>query len=962
MKNKLLLLIFPILFLCLNNRLHAAVDETAVNQLIKPVIPPNPTAAAFARYGEYPVSLSTGVPQIDIPIYTIEMNGFKLPISISYHASGNKVSDVATPVGLGWVLNAGGIISRSTCGKADLSKGHTMTVTSAAQVTEYMSNNTLSLTIWDQMISGTESSYDSQSDRYSYNFNGKAGIFREDIQNDTLKTIPYSPIKIKIISTGGYKITDTDGMEYYFQDEEKSNVSSPATSSLFTTSWYMSKIKNPNTNDSIRFIYKSGTYYTTYYPSQCVDVGAEITYVYGSFSFQKNTSQINDTKYSWTRIVNEPILIDSIVWNNNAIKLTYESDRSDINKDRLTNITVSSNGTQIKEAVFDNNSYWGSSSSNYRMRLDGLTLQGTDNSNAKEKYSFTYDPTALPGYYDMTKGSASIKCSEDYWGYFNGIESKYLIPSAYCASDSYSKDRTPKEVHMKACILTQIEYPTGGKTVFDYEINKVTYAYDYSSATEAAVGGLRIKTITNKDADGTTLGVKNYEYSGTATNTIRSEMYTSAMKYRYCFLWHGGNNKDDADHDISVAQPVIPLTDNSGSPVFYSTVTEYNGTSSSNNGKIVYEYMQDLDDICECESSVPEELIFFSEFNNCDQGILNPLLQSKITYKNSGNGYVKKQEVINDYTEKKVESFITGVTLNKRDVSIFSVENGTYGVSSDSYLPYDSEAEYYDAIARYDVLAFRGIRVLASTTTTDYDDNELAFRVTKIFTYDPSLRIMNPVQTTQSNSTGGTYTTINTHPFDYTGTTVYNGMTTANYVEPVVKSMEYMGSTLVKTTMNDYKAEDGKYLIGDVQLANGSNSLETRIVYNKYDSNGNPLEIIIDDNTKIVYLWGYNERYPVAKIEGLSYDEVKSIVGEATLNQLKTTVTLPESLCQSIRSSLSGKALVTSYTYSPLIGITSITAANGKKATYTYDDAGRLIETLDHNNKTVEEYEYNYQQ
>jgi hypothetical protein len=71
-------------------------------------VPQAPTTAAFTRYGDIPVDLSTGVTAINIPIYTLKENGINIPISISYHASGIKVNDVASCVGLGWTLNAGG--------------------------------------------------------------------------------------------------------------------------------------------------------------------------------------------------------------------------------------------------------------------------------------------------------------------------------------------------------------------------------------------------------------------------------------------------------------------------------------------------------------------------------------------------------------------------------------------------------------------------------------------------------------------------------------------------------------------------------------------------------------------------------------------------------------------------------------------------------------------------------------
>jgi hypothetical protein len=83
-------------------------------------LPPSPQAAALARYGEYPVSLATGIPEISIPLYEIKLGDYTLPISISYHASGIKVDDVASTVGLGWVLNAGGAVSRTICGAPDL--------------------------------------------------------------------------------------------------------------------------------------------------------------------------------------------------------------------------------------------------------------------------------------------------------------------------------------------------------------------------------------------------------------------------------------------------------------------------------------------------------------------------------------------------------------------------------------------------------------------------------------------------------------------------------------------------------------------------------------------------------------------------------------------------------------------------------------------------------------------------
>ena len=53
-------------------------------------------------------------------------------------------------------------------------------------------------------------------------------------------------------------------------------------------------------------------------------------------------------------------------------------------------------------------------------------------------------------------------------------------------------------------------------------------------------------------------------------------------------------------------------------------------------------------------------------------------------------------------------------------------------------------------------------------------------------------------------------------------------------------------------------------------------------------------------------------------------------------------------------------ALVTTYLYRPLVGVTEIVEPNKEKATFTYDDFNRLFQVKEHNGKVVNEYQYNY--
>ena len=75
-------------------------------------LPASPTASELGKYGEVPVSLFNGIPQVNVPITQINGNDMSLPISLSYNASGVKVNQIASWVGLGFSLNAGGVITR----------------------------------------------------------------------------------------------------------------------------------------------------------------------------------------------------------------------------------------------------------------------------------------------------------------------------------------------------------------------------------------------------------------------------------------------------------------------------------------------------------------------------------------------------------------------------------------------------------------------------------------------------------------------------------------------------------------------------------------------------------------------------------------------------------------------------------------------------------------------------------
>lgn len=80
---------------------------------------PSPQAASVVR-DVNTVNYYSGVANVNIPIYSLPHHkDFEIPINLSYNTGGNKIQDLAGPVGLGWSLQAGGMITRVVRGIPD---------------------------------------------------------------------------------------------------------------------------------------------------------------------------------------------------------------------------------------------------------------------------------------------------------------------------------------------------------------------------------------------------------------------------------------------------------------------------------------------------------------------------------------------------------------------------------------------------------------------------------------------------------------------------------------------------------------------------------------------------------------------------------------------------------------------------------------------------------------------------
>ncbi|WP_454880726.1 hypothetical protein [Sphingobacterium detergens] len=136
----------------------------------------------------------------------------------------------------------------------------------------------------------------------------------------------------------------------------------------------------------------------------------------------------------------------------------------------------------------------------------------------------------------------------------------------------------------------------------------------------------------------------------------------------------------------------------------------------------------------------------------------------------------------------------------------------------------------------------------------------------------------------------------------------------------------------------------------------------------QYDSFSNPREVKKQQETSSVYLWGYNGQYPIVEIRNATYTDVVTVLTQVVIDNLNiathsegTMETLIKTAADKLRNHANlSKAMVISYTYKPLVGMTSKTDPRGVKETYKYDGMQRLQAILDQVGNVTKAIDYHY--
>jgi len=257
------------------------------------------------------------------------------------------------------------------------------------------------------------------------------------------------------------------------------------------------------------------------------------------------------------------------------------------------------------------------------------------------------------------------------------------------------------------------------------------------------------------------------------------------------------------------------------------------------------------------------------------------------------------------------------------------------------------------------------------------------------FYYDNSLHF-NPTREISESADGKTTTIYTTYAQDYIKDNgIIGQLVEGNMLAMPIEKIAFKNNFVVQGQLYEYLSKGNISKIKELQLdvpvsinqfkwsnlslgktpnSGSYSSFESdkrytiNTSYLSFDSYSNPREVKKQEEPVTTYLWGYGGQYPIAEIKNATYAEVLGILGQATINSLNAftvTETTIKNAGDKLRNDLPN-AMVTSYTYQPLVGMKSKTDARGVTEYYEYDGMQRLKAVLDQFKHVTSSMDYHY--
>lgn len=450
---------------------------------------PSPEATAITRYGDYPVGHSTGVPDISLPLYEIQLGDLKLPISIKNHPSGRRPEELEGILGYGWTLDCGGIVTRTKRGIRDDLKNIPFLPKSLIKNNCFIPNDDQTYNNQEKynynLLEGitnysTEKrsieridNYDSQYDIFNFVLPTGSGkfILKDStvggVKTKVPVTIPYKPIDVKIIFGSVFIdqiiITDMSGIQYFFgltidkknkyteyvskysdvsiinsddlpqpQISDEPGVAFPL-SNYYITAWNMTAIVSANKADTIKFDYGNPKVYLKRDGGSALSTSVTIAdmLIYDTYltQDQRNGFPYNYDKkliYTFSDETYSSCRLKEITCKKCSIVVFVDNEHKIMRNLKIYNHL----DNQFKNIDFS----YSKPSGEINLFLDSINISGIDKA-IVEKYSFTYYPGLfLNSSYNTQNNNISTNYvyRKDWWGYYNnwkGIYNEWTVPS-----------------------------------------------------------------------------------------------------------------------------------------------------------------------------------------------------------------------------------------------------------------------------------------------------------------------------------------------------------------------------------------------------------------------------------------------------------------------------------------------------------------------------------------------------
>lgn len=468
------------------------------------------------------------------------------------------------------------------------------------------------------------------------------------------------------------------------------------------------------------------------------------------------------------------------------------------------------------------------------------------------------------------------------------------------------------------------------------------------------VGGLRIAKITHKNHDNTISKEVNYSYfiPKMAANPQKSwranfDYYTMLYQLSPIVSWpnityltnlqtdssHSGYRKGSYNYVSNGSDPC--QLNFIGPHITYGKVIETDGNGSTEHNFNSYQSYLDLNGGAALFYPAPPKF----------QSILAGEKMSVINYNNT-------------QTDLKTKRFEYNYTTNY--TSVYGIQCVGLGAA---------------AIFPINVYRIQGqVKTLKSETDTSNLNNNMVENITN---YEYLGNNHNqPTKTTVINSKGETLISKMYYPGDLLNEPLMSNLKDQNRKTTPIKVETYKNTTAVSDKLSEQKtiyANDAttsnlvlpKYVyaakfpnyLPSIPTSN-LGQLEKKVTSDLYDTNGTLLQFTPENGQPVAIIWGYNKTRPIAKIENATYDELAAALG-ISVTTLKSYNETNLTSINSLRST-SFKGQLTTYTYIPLVGVSTITDPKGYTMYYSYDGLGRLDSVKDADGNVLSKNDYHY--